>query len=78
MQKFNYCKELIQKEGAQKFQKFCECLSLTTYNKNEVVIKKGDFGQRFFLILKGTINIVAYNPKSKKALKMMQNEKVLL
>ncbi|CAD8146364.1 unnamed protein product [Paramecium octaurelia] len=66
---------MIQKEGFQKFQKFCEFLYLTIRKPGDIILRKGDLGQKFYLILKGTVSLIYYNPKNKKALRLLQDEK---
>jgi hypothetical protein len=34
---------------------------------NEKVIKKGEFGQTFFVLLSGTVKVLIYNAKNDKA-----------
>lgn len=77
MQRFQYCRDLISKEGFEKYNKFCEFLYTIYCRTGERMVRKGEQGTRFYLILQGTVSLVSYKPRNRKAQLMMDLEKVL-
>ncbi|CAD8211375.1 unnamed protein product [Paramecium pentaurelia] len=75
MQRFQYCRDMITKEGFEKYNKFCEFLYTIYCRTGERVIRKGQQGVRFYMILQGQVSLVSYKPKNRKAQLLMDQEK---
>ena len=62
--KFDYFKNIKEKNEIEKLNKILAILQLEKYNINEKIINYGDDGDKFYLLLKGKVGI--YEPFPKK------------
>jgi cAMP-dependent protein kinase regulator len=53
--------EVLQSLDTYERSKLCDCLTITDYNKDQYVIKEGEKGNTFFLVLEGTAVAMKWN-----------------
>ena len=64
-QKIDYFKKLIQEpNGKDKAEKIISVLNYESFNKDEHIINFGDIGDKFYIILSGTVGIYKPSPKN--------------
>ncbi|KAM3130246.1 hypothetical protein pb186bvf_017641 [Paramecium bursaria] len=71
--RITYCRQLIEQQGMQKFQLFMEHIYLLYEQSGVEVIRKGQQGTKFYIILKGCISLLIYKPRNTKAQRMMND-----
>ncbi len=64
--------EVLQTLNNYERSKLCECLEILRFGPNERVIKEGQTGKSFYLILEGEANAMKRNPNTGKEEKVLE------
>ncbi len=67
--------EILQSLDNYERGRVCDCIEMVKISKGERVIKEGENGEAFYLVVEGTAIALKYNPNSKKEEKVYEYEK---
>lgn len=70
MSKVKFFKEIIDAYGQESMDSICPRLELKIYEEDETIVKRGDIGDAFYVIVKGRVSLLI--------LMQMKNDEVKL
>lgn len=57
---------LFENLSEYELQKICDCLKSETFKEKDYVIREGEVGERFYLVMQGNLKATKWNPNTKE------------